>query len=208
MAIGGNMWIMGILSFLFWLRGAQMPQSASTITFSDVLCSEGPASDQRDKMTLYNPLLGDWEVDVIDYAPDGTRQKSKGEWHFSWVLEGRAIQDVFVVPSRANRVLARPVKSTRYGTSLRVYDPAASIWNVTWINPVNGSHNMLIGRSNGDEILQEGKDPNGSLIRWIFSGITPNSFHWRGEVSTDDGKTWSLVSEFFGRRIAAVNPGK
>jgi len=197
------MWITGILFLFFWLGGAQVPQSAKSATFLDVLCSEGPPADQKERMTLYNSLLGDWDVEVFDYASDGTRQRSNGEWHFSWVLDGRAIQDVFIVPSRAERESGSPVKPTRYGTSLRVYDPAVGVWHVTWINPVSGAHNMLIGKKHEEEILQEGENPDGSLIRWTFSDITSNSFHWRGEVSIDNGKTWSLAAEFFGRRIGA-----
>ncbi len=199
------MWITGILSFLLWVGGAPVSQSTRTATFVDALRSEGPPQNHKEKMTLYNPLLGDWDVDVFDYAPDGTRERSKGEWYFSWVLEGRAIQDVFIVPSRANQHAAQPAKTTRYGTSLRIYDLAADVWHITWINPVSGAHNMLIGRKRGNEIYQEGKNPDGSLIRWIFSEITQNSFHWRGEVSTDEGKTWNLAAEFYGHRMVAAS---
>jgi|SRR5215472_14773285 len=198
------MWIAGVLFLLFWTGGAEVPQATKSTAFLEALCSEGPQPDQKEKMTLYDALLGDWEMDVIDYATDGTRKESKGEWHFSWVLDGRAIQDVFIVPSRAEHRTG----STRYGTSLRVYDSAAGVWHVTWINPVNGAHDMLIGRKHGEEILQEGKAPDGTLIRWIFSDITANSFRWRGETSTDKGKTWRLGAEFFGRRIEAATAAK
>ena len=202
------MWIAGILVLVSWLGGPQVEKLTRSATFLDALCSDGPAVDQRERMTLYNSLLGDWDIEVFDYAPDGTRQRSNGEWHFSWVLDGRAIQDVFIVPSRAEREAGSPVKTTRYGTSLRVYDPAVGVWHVTWTNPVSGAHNMLVGRKHGEEILQEGKNPDGSLIRWTFSDVTPNSFHWRGEVSTDKGKTWRLAAEFLGRRSVAASTGK
>ncbi len=200
------MGIAWILSLILWMGGAEVPQATMKSTaFLEALCSEGPPADQKEKMTLYDALIGDWEVDVIDYAPDGTRRESKGEWYFAWVLDGRAIQDVFIVPSRSSRTRGQPVKITRYGTTIRVYDPVRNVWNVTWINPVNGSHNMLVGRKQGDEVLQEGKDPEGYLIRWIFSDITPNSFRWRGEDSTDQGKSWKVTAEFFGHRMSSVN---
>jgi hypothetical protein len=40
-----------------------------------------------------------------------------GEIHFGWVLEGRAVQDIWIRPKR-------PVPSTMYGTTLRVFDLA------------------------------------------------------------------------------------
>jgi hypothetical protein len=167
--------------------------------FIEALVAEGPLGTQAERMTLYDPLLGDWDVDVVDHDADGTRRTSKGEWHFAWVLEGRAIQDVFIVPPRGSR-LAQPAQGNRYGTTLRVYDPATDAWRLTWVNPASGAMNTLTGRRRGEEIVQEGRDADGSLNRWIFSEVTAQSFRWRGEVSTDEGKTWRLAAEFFGRR--------
>ncbi|SRR6266568_1891186 len=202
------MWIRGMLALLLFWGGVAVAQTTKVSTFVDALLSAGPQADQKERMALYNDLLGDWDVDVIDYGPDGIRQKSKGEWYFSWVLEGRAIQDVYIVPSRAIRQADKSAKITRYGTSLRAYDPTAGVWRVTWINPVTGAHNMLVGKRRGDEIYQEGRNLDGSLIRWIFSDVTADSFHWRGETSPDGGKTWSLAAEFFGHRMKSEGGSK
>jgi hypothetical protein len=191
---------------LFLAGGVGLTQATASRTFVDALSADGPVAQHADKMTLYVALLGDWEVDVIDYDPDGTRHTSKGEWHFAWVLEGRAIQDVWIAPPRTSRRPGQPTQNNRYGTSLLVYDPAAGVWQVTWINPVSGAFNRLVGRSEGDQIVQEGKNPDESLIRWIFSDITPQSFRWRGEVSVDQGKTWRLAAEFFGHRPRVARP--
>ena len=55
-----------------------------------------------------------------------------------------------------------------------------------------------------NDIVQLGKAPDGNLIRWSFSEITPQSFRWRGEVSVDEGATWRLTVEFFARRASAA----
>jgi hypothetical protein len=47
--------------------------------------------------------------------------------------------------------------------------------------------------------VQEGQDANGTLTRWSFSEITPDTFHWRGERSSDRG--WRLQVEVFARRV-------
>ena len=170
----------------------------SSTIFIQSLLAPGPIQQHAAKMTLYDALIGDWEADVIDYLPDGTKLTGKGEWHFAWVLEGRAIQDVWISPKRSERN-AKQASANRYGTSIRVYDPNADVWHVTWINPVSGAFNTLDGRKEGDAIVQEGTD-GGRKIRWIFDNITPRSFHWKGEVSEDGGNTWRLAAEFFGRR--------
>ena len=166
-------------------------------SMAEVLHSNGPSMVLGDASGLYGWLIGSWDARVIDYQEDGSKRESRGEWHFGWVLEGRAIQDVFIVPSRDLRSASTPKEGNRFGTSLRIYDPAIDAWRVTWINPVRSIENHLIGRKVGNEIIQEGKDDDGSLMRWSFREIQPDSFHWTGEQSTDQGKTWHLGAEFF-----------
>lgn len=52
-----------------------------------------------DAVQMYDWLVGSWDVTVTDFPEDGTKHQHQGEWHFSWVLEGRAIQDVWIVPT-------------------------------------------------------------------------------------------------------------
>ena len=60
----------------------------------------------------------------------------------------------------------------------------------------------MIGRKQGDDIVQLGTGADGNPIRWSFSEITPNSFRWRGEISADEGATWRLNVEFTATRVA------
>ncbi len=192
---------LGGAAVLVLLAGSAMTEEPiGKDLFLDALRSAGPLASQADKMALYAPLIGDWAVDVIDYGPDGSRRTSTGEWHFAWVLEGRAIQDVWIAPRRALRQEGTSAQGNRYGTTVRVYDPKTEVWTVNWFNPVTGARNTLVGRKQGDDIIQEGTDSAGVRIRWTFSEITATSFYWRGEVLADAGKTWRLVAEFRGRR--------
>src|SRR5579863_7558438 len=68
--------------------------------FLDALGADGPAADRVGKMDLYGRFVGSWELDVTQIAEDGSQRRRKGEWHFGWALEGRAIQDVWIVPPR------------------------------------------------------------------------------------------------------------
>ena len=172
--------------------------------FFQALCASGPEARLAARMTLYDRVLGDWSLEVVDHAADGSQRVSHGEVHFAWVLEGRAIQDVWIVPSREARGPDLPRQGNRYGTTLRVYDPAADVWRITWINPVTSAVNQLLGRREGDDIVQEGAGADGSSIRWSFREITPTSFRWFGEISKDGGATWQLQTEFRGRRQGAA----
>lgn len=169
-------------------------------TFMDRLHAAGPAPDHADKMGLYGWLIGSWEMDAVNHLPDGTTRTGRGEIHFGWVLEGRAIQDVWIVP--AGRAASdAPPSRVIYGTTLRVYDPAIEAWHILWIDPVKQNYTRQIGRASGNDIVQEGTDANGVPVRWRFTEVTLDSFHWIGERSLDGSATWRLEVEFFARRI-------
>lgn len=150
---------------------------------------------------VYGWLAGSWELDVRRYGVDVTSRNLKGEVHFGWVLEGRAIQDIWIMPQRTERSPQMEKTCNMYGTTLRVWDASIQAWRVTWINAVTGSRDELIGRWNGKDIVQVGTRANGTPIRWMFTQITPNSFRWTGEVLEADGHTWRLEGEFLARRI-------
>jgi hypothetical protein len=160
-------------------------------SFAQALHSDHPASDRADKMGLYGWLIGDWEMDATVHADDGTTHKGKGEIHFGWVLEGRAIQDVWILPG------------IFYGATLRVYDPGLDAWHILWNDPLRQYHTRQIGRAHGRDIVQQGKNDAGDDIRWSFTDITPDSFRWIGERSRDAGATWQHQAVYLARRIAA-----
>jgi hypothetical protein len=171
--------------------------------FLDALGADGPAPDRAGKMDLYGRFVGSWDLDVTQIADDGSERRRKGEWHFGWALEGRAVQDVWIVPSRGElRRGDAAANVNSYGTTLRVYDPRIDAWQIQWTDPVTQNFLGMIGREQGRDIVQLGTRPDGHLVRWKFSEITPNSFRWTGEISDDAGANWRLHVEFTARRMA------
>jgi len=156
--------------------------------FMKALHSEGPANDRAEHLQLYGRLIGDWVMDATVHREDGTTLKRAGEIHFGWVLEGRAIQDVWILPG------------VFHGTTLRVYDPGLGAWHILWSDPLRQFYARQLGRAQGDDIVQIGKNDGGVMLRWSFTDITPSSFRWLGESSVDDGKSWHLQADFRARR--------
>ena len=174
----------------------------TTSNFLAALGADGPAADRAGKMDLYGRFVGSWDLDVTQIADDGTKRRRKGEWHFGWVLEGRGIQDVWIVPPRGElRRGDAAANVNSWGTTLRIYDLRIDAWQIQWTDPVTQSYLSMVGRKEGSDIVQLGKSPDGNLMRWSFSDITAESFRWRGEVSADRGTTWRLDLEFVARRI-------
>jgi hypothetical protein len=173
---------------LFWsYSGLLSAQSAFP-----ALLAGGPAAQYREKLMLFGQFVGDWDFDGVEYHDDGSPVTDKGEIEFGWVLEGRAVQDVWIERERSDG----QVKT--YGTTIRVYDPNMDAWRIIWIDPPTGSVQTLIGHKIGDQIVLEGKDRDGIAIRWIFSDIKPDSFHWRGERLV--GGSWRVYEECFPHR--------
>jgi hypothetical protein len=164
--------------------------AGSSPSLVDALHTDKPAADRADKMALYGWLIGRWEMESVVHKDDAaTEPGPRGEIHFGWVLEGRAIQDVWSLPGFF------------YGTTLRIYDPALDAWHILWSDPVKQYYTRQLGRARGQDIVQEGEDATGRPVRWSFTEITPDSFHWLGEHSPDEGAGWQLQIEFFARRV-------
>jgi len=166
----------------------------------DGLMSSGPAPDVADKMMLgFGRVVGQWDLDYTAQTPDGKKVAAKCEWNFSWVLDGRAVQDVWVCPSRAERA-RDPKLSGEWGSTMRVYDKKLDLWHVVFFGPSLGNINQLTARAVGGDIIQESTDSVGHLMQWNFGEITPNSFHWYSQKSTDNGKTWTRQEDMYARR--------
>lgn len=155
------------------------------------LHASGPATEHAGKLALYAFLIGRWQADAILHPEGGVTRRLPGEIHAGWVLDGRAIQDVWILPG------------IFHGTTLRIYNPAMDAWHIHWLDPVTQSYPSMIGRAHGADIVQEGKNQNGVAIRWRFTNITLESFHWLGEIEQPDTGQWRLQLEFHAVRASA-----
>jgi len=166
--------------------------------FIDALVARYPAHDRSAKMMLYGQFVGSWEGKVVVHEPGGSLREGSSEVHFGWALAGRAVQDVWIAPSRRMR---EPGEQDRmYGTTLRVYDPRRDVWHITWIDPVQQVRDTMTGHAVGEDIIQEYRNPQGLRCQWLFTEITGESFHWISRDTVDHGKSWNVRTEFFLKR--------
>ena len=171
-------------------------------SFASGLVSDGPGMEYNDKLMLYGQFVGDWKAETVEYPEEGNPRHSNWDIRFQWVLEGRAIQDLWITPVRENKSIGWHEPGNRYSTTIRVYDPKIDAWHIVWVNPPSGTIVRQTGRKIGDEIIQLGDpDSNGHQSRWIYRDITPDSFRWCNEKTVDQGITWKLVQEMRAKRI-------
>ncbi len=172
------------------------------IDFPAVLHAQGPNPERAQALMLYGRFVGSWDAEITAHGPEGGSHKADGEIHFGWILQGRAVQDVWMIPRFADRedAPAFPIAGNWYGTTIRIYDPAIEAWRIYWIDPATNSFRQQIGRARGQDIVQEGASETGALTRWSFTEITPDSFHWLGEGKQLDSAHWRLIVDVRARR--------
>lgn len=166
----------------------------------EALHAPKPNGALAEKLNLYGQFVGSWRADISHHAFTGAVTRAEGEWHFGWVLDGKAIQDVWIFPARDQRDPAAPVPWHRYGSTFRWYDPSIDAWHITWFDPTGPLALRQLGRAVGADIVQTGEDREGFVRRWRFTEITPKSFRWLGDASWDRGATWTLEMEMRARR--------
>ena len=152
-----------------------------------------------DQARLFDRFVGTWDADYANYAADGSVTRTSGEVIFGWIIDGRALQDIWIsYPKDA------PANERNIGTTVRFYDTKSGMWRVVWVYPANGTITTLTGGAVGDRIVLRGQGSDGSLLRWSFNDIQPDSFVWRGETSHNSGETWRVSAEYhIKRRIPA-----
>jgi len=171
--------------------------------FHDALAAPERSPEIAAADDVYGWLVGSWKLDVRHYwGIDVSDEGIVGEVHAGWTLEGRAVQDIWIMPRRGQRTPRSEKHRNMYGTTLRVWDPIIEAWRITLTKPAGDHHEQQIGRQVGSDIVQMGTRPDGTTTRWTFTEMTHDSFHWRGESLDVDGTTWKLEGEFFATRTA------
>ena len=149
--------------------------------FIEALISEGKNKALPEEFDYFGKLIGSWQ---IDYVESNSSRTIRGEWHFSWVLEGMAVQDVIVLPG------------FEYGTTLRVYNPVTNAWDVAYC--YTGKIMRFEARKqDGIIVLTNLEDKR---RKWVFAKIEDERFHWQDVTVTEDGE-WDVKFDLYARRM-------
>jgi hypothetical protein len=154
--------------------------------------------EHGEKLGLFGQFVGDWVGEALTLKEDGSEVSSgQGEVHFNWILDGRAIQDVWMYEDTSTK------RMTPAGTTIRFYDAQKDNWQSTWISPLQNITLTFRGHEANGEIILEARNPRGKMEQWIFYNITSSSFSWRGQSSEDEGKTWRVHTRYrFKRQLS------
>jgi hypothetical protein len=131
--------------------------------------------------SLFDFWVGKWEVTWNN--PNGTTGKAVN--NIVKILDGKVIQENFVDPSPGGLK----------GTSISVFNSQTKVWHQAWADNQGGYYDLEGGTENGIKYFRtKMREINGqkSFQRMKFYNITPNSFTWDWESTSDGGQTWTL----------------
>lgn len=166
----------------------------------ELLGSDGPHPKADKRLMQFGRLVGSWMLTVSFFDEDGSGEETTAEWHWAWILGGRAIQDVLVFPARSS---GQPADDYRVGTSLRLFDESAEMWKVVWVAPQSGTIYKLSGSFSGDGgVVLTGDPQDGEPTRWVFSNVSDDRFRWDGFVKEEPGGEWRLIQRMAAQRTA------
>lgn len=164
-------------------------------TMLENLGAIGPEVAHADDLQLFGRLIGSWDLDMWSLDPDGARRSFSGEWHFGWVLEGRAVQDVLVTRSSDGKIVG-------YGSTIRSLDTRTGRWWIVWQDPLAGEFSVLLAEPEENRIVLRGQwtlAAGAKAFRWTFSDITAGAFLWECHLS-ENGTDWRLAETIQARR--------
>jgi hypothetical protein len=144
-------------------------------------------------------LIGDWNVAVSRYKPDGSLLlQYQGGWNARYLNEGRMVLDDFKAFAPTGEEISSYVTLRTYSqvthrwemSGLAAFQPATAVeWYGEW--------------KDGEMRIEAfGKDPKGNPVRnrIRFFLIEKDRFSWESNVSFDDGRTWILASSLTATR--------
>ena len=149
--------------------------------FLKALTSETKSENLSEEMNYFGKLIGSWAIDYIDNSNAHT---IKGEWHFAWVLEGMAVQDVIILPGY------------ECGTTLRVYNPNTQAWDIAY--GFTGKIIRLEARKQDGQIVLTNLD--NERKKWVFVKIEDDHFQWQDVTVQEDGQ-WHIDYDIDAQRI-------
>ncbi len=164
--------------------------AASLICLSGI--SQPTSLTETDTTAYFNFWVGTWKAKY----DEGDGVKEHGTNTIDKILDGTVIRETFELISGNNAGFK--------GTSISVYQPQTKKWKQAWADN-QGGYFDLEGEFIGEKRIFKTKviERGGQKVqqRMVFYDITPRSFTWDWELSTDGGQTWALSWRIFYEKV-------
>jgi hypothetical protein len=137
-------------------------------------------------------LIGRWRFDAKFKSANGEWQAFHGTRLGHYILDGYAIADEYRMIGSSGELIV-------LGMNSWIYDSAKQVWNIKWLNGLEGTWTDLTSeqfggaRFDGQSVTYAFKAERGApwpFTRAMYTNISKSRFTWRGEKS-EDAKTWT-----------------
>jgi hypothetical protein len=146
------------------------------------------ASAERSGEHDFDFLFGRWKVHLKRKVTGTDRwTESDGYGIYRKVWGGRANLNEFFTENPNDRV---------EGLTLRTYNGVTHLWSLYWANSRDGIlSSAQVGKfdhGQGEFYAQDNADGKGTLLRYVWSKITPTSAHFEQAFSENGGRSWEV----------------
>lgn len=151
-----------------------------------------------------NPVYRQFDFWVGEWEAFGLKGKKAGDSKISIILDSCVVLEEWTSTSKQSGL-------TFTGKSFNSYNASTGQWQQTWVDNVGGSTAFLQGKFANKSIIflsqpfRFSKDTM-AIRRLSFFDLGPNKVRQLGEISKDNGSSWSTEFDFEYRRKRPVSP--
>ena len=147
---------------------------------------QGLVFAQSEGLKQIDFFIGAWDLETTDIQPDGSFAKGRARSEVSYILDGWAMQDNFLLLGQDEQVIFR-------GTSIRSFNAQTGKFQIVWVMP--GYHGItdISAEWTDGKLVSTGKGYDGGgefLERFEYYDITNDSYKFKMDRSYDGGNTW------------------
>jgi hypothetical protein len=172
-----------------------MQKLITLIVFSCVLSS---TNAQKGKLPCSNPVYRQFDFWIGEWEAFGPGGKKAGDSKISLILDSCIIFEEWTSESLQ--------QGLRYaGKSFNTYNASTKQWQQTWVDNVGGTNEYLQGKFENNRIIYSStpfkisKDTM-AIRKMTFTNLSADKVRQQGEISKDNGTTWSTEYDLEYRR--------
>ena len=153
---------------------------------------------QAQKLPCSNPVYRQFDFWVGEWEAFDNNGKKVGDSKISVILDSCIILEEWTSASIQ--------QGLRYaGKSFNTYNAATKQWQQTWVDNAGGTNEYLQGKFENNQIIYSSQPFNFNkdtmaIRKMTFTNLGPNKLRQHGEISKDNGVTWSTEYDLEYRR--------
>lgn len=150
------------------------------------------------KLPCSNPVYRQFDFWIGQWEAFDTNGQKAGDSKITLILDSCVILEEWTS--------AAVQQGLRYaGKSFNTYNATTKQWQQTWVDNVGGSNEYLIGKFENNQIIYNStpfkisKDTM-AIRKMTFTNLSNNKMRQHGQISKDNGDTWSTEYDLEYRR--------